>query len=110
MLDMDDHFASWNAPADFIDKTQLGGIPRHGIGRNLKVSKEEIVALLTALDLFASGAYDAGLSTFRSYLEAIAAGLRGLPVSCEMCDEGVGEVLPILEIALDETRFGKPAY
>src|SRR5260370_1181523 len=50
MLDMDDHFDLWNPPVDYIDKTQLGGIPRHGIGRAMKVSKEEIVALLTALD------------------------------------------------------------
>src|SRR5438874_2322692 len=79
MLDMDDHFELWDPPADFIDKAQLSGIPRHGIGRNMKVSKEEIVALLTALDLFASGAYDADREKFRSYLETIAGALRDLP-------------------------------
>jgi L-seryl-tRNA(Ser) seleniumtransferase len=110
MLDMDDHFALWNPPADFIDKTQLGGIPRHGIGRNMKVSKEEIVALLTALDLFASGAYDSGLPAFRSYLETIAAGLRDLPVRCEVVNEGDGESLPVLEIALDEASLGTTAF
>jgi len=110
MLDMDDHFALWNPPADFIDKTQLGGIPRHGIGRTLKVSKEEIVALLTALELFASGAYDAGLPAFRADLETIVAGLRDLPVACQIIDKGDGESLPILEIALDEARLGTTAF
>lgn len=110
MLDMDDHFTLWNPPADFIDKTQLGGIPRHGIGRILKVSKEEIVALLTALDLFASGAYDSGLETFRSYLDTIAAALRDLPVRCDILDNRDGESLPILEIILDEPRLGTTAF
>jgi L-seryl-tRNA(Ser) seleniumtransferase len=110
MLDMDDHFALWNPPADLIDKAQLGGIPRHGIGRTLKVSKEEIIGLLTALDLFTSGAYDAGLPAFRSYLETIAAGLRDLPVQCGILDKGDGESLPILEIALNETALGTTAF
>ena len=110
MLDMDDHFELWDPPADFIDKAQLSGIPRHGIGRNMKVSKEEIVALLTALDLFASGAYDADREKFRSYLETIAGALRDLPARCEIIDTGDGESLPILEIALDEARLGRTAF
>jgi L-seryl-tRNA(Ser) seleniumtransferase len=76
MLDMDDHPALWDPPAGFIDRSALDGIPRHGIGRTLKVSKEEIAALLTALDLFASGAYDADLPHFRSFLETIACRLE----------------------------------
>ena len=110
MLDMDDHFDLWNPPAELIDKTQLGGIPRHGIGRNMKVSKEEIAALFTALDLFASGAYDADLPVFRSYLELIVKQLPDLPVSCAIVDKGDGESLPILEIALDESRLGRTAF
>jgi L-seryl-tRNA(Ser) seleniumtransferase len=109
MLDMDDHFDLWDPPADLIDKTQLGGIPRHGIGRNLKVSKEEIVALLTALELFSSGAYDADLSAFRSYLDAIVAPLHDLPVRCAIIDQEDGEGLPTLEVTLDETHLGRTA-
>ena len=55
MLDMDDHFELWEPPAELIDRSRLAGMPRHGIGRALKVSKEQIVALLTALKLFTSG-------------------------------------------------------
>jgi L-seryl-tRNA(Ser) seleniumtransferase len=109
MLDMDDHFDLWDPPIEFIDKTQLGGIPRHGIGRNAKVSKEEIVAFLTALDLFASTAYASDLAAFRSQLETIAGKLRDLDVSCKILDRGDGESLPILEIALDGARLGRTA-
>lgn len=110
MLDMDDHFELWNPPADFIDKTQLGGIPRHGIGRTMKVSKEEIVALLTALELFASGGYDADREKSRLLLETIAAQLHDDSVRCNIVEKPDGESLPILEIALDEKKLGRTAF
>ncbi len=110
MLDMDDHHELWDPPADFIDKSQLDGIPRHGIGRTLKVSKEEIAALLTALDLFASGAYDADVSRFRALLESIVVGLAGAPAQCTIFDKGDGESPPWLEIAIDEVALGRSAF
>jgi L-seryl-tRNA(Ser) seleniumtransferase len=110
MLDMDDHFELWSPPAELIGKFQLGGIPRHGIGRTMKVSKEEIVALLTALELFASGAYEADLPVFRSHLESIAAQLDDLPVRYTILDKRDGESLPILELTLDEARLGRTAF
>ena len=47
-----------NPPAELIDPGLLRGLPRHGIGRGFKVSKEQILALLTAVRLFVAGAYD----------------------------------------------------
>ncbi len=51
-LDMDVLWDLWSPPSNLIDKSRLGGLPRHGIGRSCKVGKEEIAGLLTALDLF----------------------------------------------------------
>lgn len=110
MLDQDDHFELWNPPADFIDKSKLPGLPRHGIGRALKVSKEEIAALLTALDLFVAGAYDADVPRFRGYLQQIATALKSCPVRCEMRDKNDGQSQPILEITLDERTLGRTAF
>ena len=110
MLDMDDHWDLWEPPLEFIDKSQLGGIPRHGIGRSMKVSKEEIVALLAALDLFVSGAYDADLAVFRSFLETIAGRLRDCAARCTILEKGDGQSVPILEIAVDEGRLGRTAF
>ncbi len=110
MLDMDDHFDLWAPPAELFDKSRLGGLPRHGIGRSLKVSKEEIVALLTALELFASGAYDRELPRHRKNLDAITGELRGAPVVCTVVDKEDGESLPILEIAIDERAAGRTAF
>lgn len=110
MLDMDDHLELWDPPPELIDRSQLQGIPRHGFGRPLKVSKEEIVALLTALDLFASGAYDADVKVFRDYLESISKTLQGTPTKCSIIDPGDGETPPTLEIALDEAALGRSAF
>jgi D-glucosaminate-6-phosphate ammonia-lyase len=110
MLDMDDHPELWEPPADFIDRTKLAGIPRHGIGRALKVSKEEIIALLTALDLFTSGAYDKDFVRFRSYLEAIETELRGTHSECRMVVPPHEESWPTLEVAIDESALGRSAF
>ncbi|MHC4878611.1 MAG: aminotransferase class V-fold PLP-dependent enzyme [Planctomycetota bacterium] len=110
MLDMDDHFELWSPPEDLIERQRLNGIPRHGIGRALKVSKEEIIALLTALDLFASGAYDADLSRFRSYLETITAALSDLPAQCRITDPSSADRWPVLEISVDESAIGCTAF
>jgi D-glucosaminate-6-phosphate ammonia-lyase len=101
MLDNDDHPELWDPPADYIDRTQLAGLPRHGLGRAMKVSKEEIVALLAALELFASSAYDADRERHLNWLEQIAQSLEGLPVVCHLRDPGDGQSLPKLEIELD---------
>ena len=109
MLDLDDHPELWEPPAGLIDRGRLKGLPRQGIGRALKVSKEQIVALLTALKLFTSGAYDTELPAQRRRLERIAAGLEGLPVSCRVLVADDGQRTPLLEIALDEAAAGRTA-
>lgn len=105
MLDMDDHYELWEPPANLIDKARLGGIPRHGIGRSLKVSKEQIAALLTALKIFTSGAYDAERAAQMRWLEQIASALSGAPVCCQLRVPADGESVPILEIALNGSDF-----
>ncbi|MSQ97409.1 MAG: aminotransferase class V-fold PLP-dependent enzyme [Gemmataceae bacterium] len=106
MLDMDDHFELWEPPAALIDKQKLAGIPRHGIGRALKVSKEQIAALLTALKLFTSGAYDRELADMARMLQQIADALKKLPVRCQLLPSD-GQLYPLLEITL---TAGKSAF
>lgn len=109
MLDLDDHFDLWDPPPELIDKARLRGLPRHGIGRGMKVSKEQIVALVTALKLFASGAYDAELPAMRGHLEAVADALAGRPVRCRLVVPADGQSPPRLELAIDEAALGRTA-
>lgn len=108
MLDMDDHFDLWKPPDNLFDRSRLTGLPRHGIGRGMKVSKEQIVALLAALRLFTEGAYDRELAAFRGHLERVTAALEGTARTA-LVTAGDGESLPVLEITLDEPGLGRSA-
>ncbi|REK09869.1 MAG: aminotransferase class V-fold PLP-dependent enzyme [Planctomycetota bacterium] len=108
MLDMDDHLELWQPPAELIDREQLPGMPRHGIGRGFKVAKEQIVALLVALRAFASGEYDALVEGYRARLDEICAALADVPARCHV-QASDGESLPILEILVDERALGRTA-
>jgi L-seryl-tRNA(Ser) seleniumtransferase len=109
MLDMDDHFELWEPPAELIDRARLPGLPRHGIGRGFKVSREQILALLTAVRLFVAGAWEADLPRHRALLERLASRLEGLLVRCQLQVPADGESLPVLEIALDEGALRRSA-
>jgi len=109
-LDMDDHPELWSPPPELIDRQQLVGIPRHGFGRGYKVSKEEIAALLTALDLFTSGAYNEYLSAEQRQLQIIADALTDSCCTCRLTASPDGEIPPILELQLDEPTLGKTAF
>ncbi len=52
MMDQDEHPQHWSPPPEFINAGMIPGAPRHGIGRMLKVGKEQIVGLLAALEQF----------------------------------------------------------
>ncbi|HWC88572.1 MAG TPA: hypothetical protein VG433_02930, partial [Pirellulales bacterium] len=109
MLDLDDHFELWNPPEDLIDKKRLAGMPRHGIGRALKVSKEEIVALLVALRLFVDGAYDRdSTKTMRALLGRIAEAVETPALRFRFSVHT--DELPILEISVDESLQGFSAF
>lgn len=110
MLDMDDHPELWDPPPTLIDRQKLAGLPRHGIGRGFKVAKEQIVALLTALRLFAAGGYADLVTPYRQLLERLAASLQGSPAVCTLIDRGDGESFPLLEITIDEKKVGRTAF
>ena len=109
MLDTDDHRELWNPPPELIDKEKFRGMPRHGIGRAMKVSKEQIVALLTALKLFAAGAYTSELPAMRNHLEVLSAALKGRPVRCRIIAPADSESVPLLQLAIDEASLGRSA-
>ena len=111
-LDMDVSYRTWTPPQLLIDKDLLSAFPEQGIGRGLKVGKEEIVGLLTALQLFVATDHDAALADQEAKARYIAEELVDLP--------GVTTVfLPASEssrgrtyaaITLDERALGKTAY
>lgn len=108
-LDMDEFFDIWDPPENLIPKDTLVGIPRHGIGRGFKVGKEEIVGLLTALQMFSDGEYAAETEAMRGFLEYIVDGLSGLTAKAQIVlpsDEGY----PMLHLIVDNDATGKSGF
>ena len=90
MWDMDFVPELWNPPATLVDPAILRrGIPNHGIGRAMKVGKEEIVGLLTALERFVAGDDAHDQARYGAISRQIADALRGLSsVQVELIDRG----------------------
>ena len=105
MLDMDDHPRTWDPPVEFIDPEMVTGMPRHGIGRSMKVSKEAICALLAALDEFVSTDPAEQLARWRDWLEQIHNSLVRSTANCQLVESPDGQQPPRLEIHVNQDAF-----
>jgi D-glucosaminate-6-phosphate ammonia-lyase len=100
-LDFDYDYNDWEPPVDMVDKGNLSGVPRHGIGRSCKVGKEQIVGLLTALQLFVkegnAGRHDRLLRMAQKLTEELA-GAHG--VSTRIIPDPSLSGMPVVELTL----------
>jgi L-seryl-tRNA(Ser) seleniumtransferase len=100
-LDFDYDYNDWDPPVDMVDKRNLSGVPRHGIGRSCKVGKEQIVGLLTALQLFVkegnAGRHDRLLVMAQKLTEELAE-VRG--VSTRIIPDPTLSGMPVVELTL----------
>jgi D-glucosaminate-6-phosphate ammonia-lyase len=100
-LDLDFLYDDWEPPASLIDKAQLRGVPRHGIGRPCKVGKEQIVGLLTALLRFTQDDDAVRNKRFAAVAAALIDALRGVPSLQVRAIADVGHGgMPLVEIAV----------
>ncbi|MGD9881505.1 aminotransferase class V-fold PLP-dependent enzyme [Reyranella sp.] len=96
-LDMDVSPETWRPPG-LVERTNLRGVPHHGIGRGFKAGKEEIVGLLTALDRFVKADDAAANAALEVRLRDIAGQLDGAKLRLVPASE-TGRA-PVLEIAV----------
>ena len=106
-LDLDVLWKQWSPPPSLIDKGRLQGAPQHGIGRPCKVGKEEVIGLLTALELFVKEGDAARHRRWLALAETLAnrllAGLArcdGMAVS--MPDRDREDAVPVVELTVSE--------
>jgi L-seryl-tRNA(Ser) seleniumtransferase len=70
---------------DLIEAARLNGNPHAGIGRGMKVSKEAMVGLWVALELFMQTDHEADHRAHKAQAETIAAGLADrIDIRCEI--------------------------
>jgi len=74
-LDMHAADEAWEPPEPLFDASDIDGVPRQGIGRPMKVGKEELAGLIRALELFVEEDHDALVAEWRERAEQIAAAL-----------------------------------
>jgi D-glucosaminate-6-phosphate ammonia-lyase len=88
--DMDVHPETWEL------RQTVHAIPHHGIGRSMKVGKEEIVGLVAALRAYAARDHVADHTRWKKQLQHIAAGLEDVAgARCELVEE---RAIPRLEV------------
>ncbi len=111
MLDMAGKpFETWNPPRSLIPKEKLRGKPEHGIGRGMKVTKEAVIGLLTALERFSDEDFADRRKLLRQLLEKVQQRLQGVP-GLEMLVTGDYDGrYPVLELKVDEEVMGQSAY
>lgn len=110
MLDMAvGSFDAWQPPASLIPKTKLKGVPEHGIGRSMKVSKEAIIGLLVALERLATDGFADRAAFLRTLLIGVGDRIQDVPGVRLQITEDYPGAYPMLEITIDEQKLGKSA-
>lgn len=107
--DMDVRQATWNK-RDLISQGSVKGIPHQGFGRSMKVGREEVIGLLTALKRFAAGSDEddaARWSELLSMIESLVGGIDGVLIRRQFNPK---RPIPYLVLDLDEARLGFTAY
>jgi D-glucosaminate-6-phosphate ammonia-lyase len=102
MLDLDIWIEQFRPDPAFIDLARLKGLPPHGIGRPCKVGKEQVVGLLTALELFLAEGDAARLARWTGRLYDLQARLEDVP---GLRTELVPGPVPVLQLQLDRAAW-----
>jgi L-seryl-tRNA(Ser) seleniumtransferase len=105
--DMDVRSATWNKRG-LIEDRSVAGIPHQGFGRSMKVGREEIVGLVTALKIFAAGDDQRDAAEWTLRLDPIEQALIDLPyVQMKRVEKNL---IPQLVIEINEPAAGITAY
>ena len=96
--------------ADLIRAARLQSNPVHGVGRVLKVSKEEVVGLLTALEVWTGLDHAAELRAHKAKTQRVVDALAGVPgVRAEhRFPDHIGRPYPTVFVHLEEGRSAAP--
>ena len=103
-------YEPWNPPPSLVPKEKLRGVPHHPIGRGLKVSKEAVIGLLTALQIFTDEERNAReMKRLGLLLEPIVERLQGVSgVKAERSEKPPGG-LPVIIVKIDKLKLGRSA-
>jgi L-seryl-tRNA(Ser) seleniumtransferase len=102
--DMDVHPATWTWRDRYLGSGRLPGPPHHGIGRPMKVGKEEIAGLVVALRRFLARDHEAERRGQERQIDTMVGPLAGVPgVRASRRDGAV----PLALVHVDEGVVGR---
>ena len=107
--DMDVRPETWSRRG-LIGAGQIAGVPHQGFGRSMKVGREEIVGLITALRRYAAGSDEADLARWQGLLDPIEAALVGLTGIAVSRHVSIDRPVPLLRIDFMANAAGANAY
>lgn len=101
-------YDQWAPPPSLVTKQKLRSVPHHPIGRGLKVSKEAIIGLLTALQMLTDEERNTQeMKRLRLLLEPIIERLQGVSgVTLERSERPASGV-PIIIVKIDKGKLGR---
>ncbi len=107
--DMDVYPETWAWRERFLETGRLPGPPHHGLGRAMKVGKEEIAGLIAALRRFLALDHATERCRQVAQLQSILEAVAGLPAvrSTELRDDPEAG-WPVAMVRLDEGVLGRP--
>ena len=102
-LDMHAAEPAYDPPEPLVGFDELPGVPRQGIGRSMKVGKEELVGLLAALDAFVEEDDQAVLEEWHERAQQVATALEDLEaLSVELAGGEKTEAVTSVVVTVDE--------
>ncbi|HET9017078.1 MAG TPA: aminotransferase class V-fold PLP-dependent enzyme, partial [Thermomicrobiaceae bacterium] len=107
--DMDVYPETWPWRERYLTSGRLAGPPHHGLGRPMKVGKEEIAGLVVALRRFLARDHAAERRRQAEQLATVVAALDGLPgvAAAEVADESAPRRYPTVVVRIDAAVVGK---
>lgn len=108
-LDMDVRLPTWSKH-DLIKQGIISGIPHQGLGRALKVGREEVAGLVTALRHYVAGDDHVDAQRWQQILDHIAEPLKDIPGLKLRFHCLARQPIPQLWLELDQDTLGLTAY
>lgn len=105
MVDMDVRGGTWSLE-EWVKEGWISRPPRHGIGRSMKVSKESMLGLMTALERYSKRDHAAEIAGWQEAMGKIYQGLKDLtPLKWTLLKQApTGQPHPLLMIESGEMR------
>lgn len=107
--DMDVRAETWSK-RHYIDEGRVRGVPTQGFGRALKVGREEVAGLITALKIFAAGKDEDDWARWDRVLDIVHESLDGIPGLVVHRTSAPPARYPAIWAEIDESVIGIGSY